>query len=409
MATGEGALPVAAILAALFAVGLLFQVWLSARQIRYLGRQTEGRVRARGTVHVMIAAVAMSLDVALAIWLTLGGGIAWLAGFWRDRPAAAGGMVASVVFAGAVLDAARRSGRTYLLDVRFDGARPPLGKILAHAMAPVPPKVALAAIAGEAFAAMIAITPSRWWLWAALLWMVGLVATAWLAPDPSHQGGMTASQRLADPLLVARLAPTLARFGLSGDEIRVAIGPPGMQRANANLSGAGRFRRVTLSDTLIALLTPAEVEAVLAHEVGHWRCHHVGRDLAYRALLASGGFAALALAMRHPALFSRIVGERPSPATWLAMAAALSPLTAMLTTPLWAHWRRGMEYEADDFAARHADPRTLISALETLDAVNATASAADPLYARFYNAHPSRADRVQRLARPSCPPRQPPT
>lgn len=392
-------MPVATILVAPFAVGLLFQLWLLARQIRYLRHHTEGKVRNYGSARATFTAVAASLDVALTIWLTLGGGVAWIARFWRDRPAAAGGMLASVVLAGAVLDATLSIGRTYLLAARLDGVRPPLRMILARAMRPMVVKIALATVVGETFAAAISMAPSIWWLGAALLWMVGIVATAWLALDPSHRGGMTASQRLADPLLVARLAPIMSRFGLSGDEIRVTTAPPGMQRVNANLLGVGRFRRVTMSDTLITLLSPDEIEAVLAHEVGHWRCYHVGRDLAYRALLTFAGFAVLALAMRYPALFTALVNAPPSPAAWLAVAGAFLPLTAMLVTPLQAHWRRHMEYEADDFVARHADPRALISALEKLDAANATAASADPLYARFYNAHPSRIDRIQRLWR----------
>ncbi len=391
-------MPLEAILAAWFAVALGSELWLSSRQIRYLRDHAEQPVRDRGTRRVVLAAVATGLDAALATWAILGGGIAMLAGAWRTHRFGAGATVATVVFAVAMIDAAMRLLRTRVIDRRLDGICLPWRQVIARAAAPLIPRTALGIAAGEAGAALIVFLPGSWWIWAALLWTIGLAARSALQPDRRNGGGRAAAARPPDPRLMTQMAPALTRLGLAPDRVLVIASPPNTRRANARLAGFGRSLHVELTDTLLMLLTPDEVEAVLAHEIGHWRCRHVGRDLLYRAVLAAAGFAALALSMRHPAAFAAMLGPHPAPAAWLAAAVALMPMTAPVAAPARTFWRRGMEYEADDFAASHASARALIGALAKLDRVNQTADGADRLYALFHNAHPPRAERIRRLA-----------
>ncbi len=389
------------VLTALLTMSALLQFWLAARQFRYLQRLAERRLREAGRARVAFAFSATALEFMLTLGLTLGGGIAYLDGFWHDRPAGAAGLVASVVLASVLLHVALRIAHARIVEASLDVARFSLKELLARASRPILPIIIVAAAAGQALAWLMMTAPSTWWLWATLLWTAGLIARVWLISDQPGGGlGMPllpSSQPLTDPRLAPRLAAALARYGLAGSEIRITVSPPGALRANARLAGTGRSRHVELSDTLLYLLTPAEVEAVLAHEAGHWRCRHVIRDLANRALLSMAGFGALALAMHHPWILREMAIPDTSPAAWLAAAVALAPLAAVLATPLRAHWRRQMEYEADAFAATHADKQALMRALEKLDASNATDRAADPIYARFYHFHPSQTDRRRRL------------
>lgn len=394
------------VLLALLSVSLLLRFWLAARQLRHLqrlaGQHLEEIAAARhGAARTLFTAGAAIPDVALTLALTLGGGIAWLDRLWCGSPVAAGGLVASVVFATALMRAVLQVGHAVVVEARFDLTHLPIRKTIAAAIRPVLPAVAIAAVAGDALAWLITAAPLAWWLWAALFWATGLIVKARLVPDQPRAGlGIRlapSTHPLTDPALAPRLAAALVRCGLAGGEIRVTDSPPGTKRANARLVGAGRSRHVEFSDTLLDLLTPAEIESVLVHEAGHWRCHHVVRDLAQRALLGFVGFAALALAMRDPAILWEIAAARPAPAAWLAVAAALAPLAEVLITPLRAHWRREMEYEADAFVARHGDKQALMRALEKLDTANATAHSADPLHARFYSFHPGRTDRMRRL------------
>ena len=388
----------------LLSLSVLLRLWLAWRQVRYLRRACETPTVAQyQAVRAVFAAIAALPEVGLMLALTLGGGIARLDRVWHGSGLAGGGMVGSVMLAFALLRGAVGAARSVAIDARFGVAHATLRQRISSAVAPVTLAVAAGAAAGEAFAWAIGTGVAVWWLWAALLWGLGLFGKTWLVPDLLRPGtGQRLRQRwenLAEGALRQQLTAVLARCGLVQVPIRILASPPGSHRANARLAWVGRRPRIELSDTLLDLLTPAEIEAVVAHEAGHWRCRHVTRDVAARGLLGLVSLAALALALRFPAIAQGLGVPQPRPAAWLAVAAAVAPLAGFFVTPLQAAWRRRLEYEADAFAARHSDRRALMGALAKLDVANATAASSDRFYSGFYGLHPDQADRIRHLDR----------
>ena len=391
-------------LLALLSLSVLLRLWLAWRQVRYLRRTCETPTIAQyQAARVVFAAGAALPEVGLMLVLTLGGGIARLDRVWHGSGLAGGGMVGSVMLAFALLRGVVSAVRSVVIDARFGIAHATLRQGLFSAVAPVTLAVAAGVAAGETLAWAIDTGVAVWWLWAALLWGLVLLGKTWLAPGLLRPGtGQQLHQRwenLAEDELRQQLTAVLARCGLVQVPVHILASLPGSRRANARLAWGGGRPRIELSDTLLDLLTPAEIEAVVAHEAGHWRCRHVTRDVAARGLLGLVGLAALALALRFPAIAQGLGVPQPKPAAWLAVAAAVAPLAGFFVTPLQAAWRRRLECEADAFAAQQSDRQALMRAVAKLDMANATAASSDRFYGGFYGLHPDQADRIRHLDR----------
>ena len=380
------------VLIGLLAASLALRLWLAWRQARYLRHVEDARLRRYATARAVFGIGVAACQAGLILALTLGRIIAWLERVWRPGPMAGAGIVGTVVLAFSLLAGVAHIGQSLTIDARSGLERRRLGACLCSALVAVAASVALAALAGQALSWLIATYPTVWWLWATVLAGLGLSAKANLGSrGPSH----TSAQ--AGPADAPDLSAALARCELPNIPVRVRKSPTGARRANARIVGAGRALHVEVSDTLLALLTRTEVEAVLAHEAGHCRRHHFARDLAAQIGLVAGGFAVLALAMRSPAIAQGLGISGARSAGWLALAVTLAPLAWFFLRPVRAYQRRRFEYEADDFAARHADAGALMRAVAKLNAANATPPASDPLYVRVYNFHPDERDRFRRL------------
>jgi STE24 endopeptidase len=183
--------------------------------------------------------------------------------------------------------------------------------------------------------------------------------------------------------------------------IQVMDGSKRSRHSNAFFTGFGRFRKIVLFDTLIQQLLEPELEAVLAHEIGHFKKKHIPKMLAVSALSSLGGFYLLSL-LAEQAWFYRTFGFEPgtiSPA--LLLFGLLSGLVTFWFSPLAHWWSRRYEYQADAFAAEVMnEPRSLIGALRKLNEKNLSNLTPHPLYSGFYYSHPTLLEREQALAPP---------
>ena len=204
---------------------------------------------------------------------------------------------------------------------------------------------------------------------------------------------------LADGDLRARLLALADRTGFSTRTIRVMDGSRRSAHANAFFTGFGRFRCIVLYDTLVDQLAPAELEAVLAHEIGHYKRGHIPRMLAVAAGLELGGFAALAWLARaggFAAAFSFPAGDL---APTFLLFGLLGGLVTFWFSPLLNLVSRKHEYEADAFARQAlGGAAPLVDALRKLARKNLSDLAPHPLYSAFYFSHPTLAEREQALA-----------
>jgi STE24 endopeptidase len=203
---------------------------------------------------------------------------------------------------------------------------------------------------------------------------------------------------LADPALRERIDALLARCEFHAGDIFVMDGSKRSAHGNAYFTGLGREKRIVFFDTLLESLTPLQVEAVLAHELAHYKLRHIPQRLVVSALASLGAFALLGWLARQGWFHSGLGVSQPSDASALLLFLLALPAFTWLLSPLGAAWSRRHEFEADEFAARHSDGRALAHALVRMYRDNASTLTPDSLHSAVYDSHPPPVVRIARLA-----------
>jgi len=245
---------------------------------------------------------------------------------------------------------------------------------------------------------------SAWWLWAWGAWvgfslLLTVIYPTLIAPLFNR------FEPLADATLAARVQALMQRCGFAARGLFVMDGSRRSAHGNAYFTGLGAAKRVVFFDTLLQRLSPDEVEAVLAHELGHFKLRHVPQRLAIMIAASGAGLAALAWLAGQSGFYAGL-GVSPNlsaPNDGLALLLfllALPPLTFFLS-PLMAQMSRRHEFQADAYACEQADGRRLASALLKLHEDNAATLTPDPLYVRFYYSHPPASERLAVLPSPT--------
>jgi len=398
------------------------ELWLAARQARHLRRHAEAVPPAFERV-VTPAAHRRAVDYALArlrvarvgtVWeallvlgWTLGGGIAVADRLWRaaglEGAALGAAVIVTVVLAHTALGLPLAAWRTFGVEARFGYNRATPALFAADAVRGGLLLVAIGWPLAWVLVRLMNAAGPLWWLWAWGVWVAfgALMAWAWPALIAPLFNRFTP---LEDEVLRRRIEGLLERSGFRSRGVYVMDGSRRSTHGNAWFAGLGRSRRIVLYDTLLERLVPGEVEAVLAHELGHYRHGHVRRRLLRSALAALAGFALLGWLAGTPWFHAALGVPEPSPhAALLLFAFAVPPFLTPLT-PLAAWFSRRDELEADAFAARAADAGALAHALVKLYRDNGTPLTTDPLWSAFHDSHPPPQARIARLAGPDAGP-----
>jgi len=401
----------------LLAAGLVLRLWLLRRQVRVV-REHRDRVpapfaaaitpeqHARAADYTIARAVHSSIHLVagavLLLILTLGGVIAaidaWIAGLGLAGLAQGVATVAAtalvLMLAGLPFDL----WSTFGIEARFGFNRttPAL-----FALDLLKGLVISACLLLPLVALLLWLMPragERWWLWAWAVWALFSILLSWAWP------------RLIAPLFnrfreleagtMREAVEALARrCGFEPRGVMVMDGSRRSTHGNAYFTGLGRAKRIVFFDTLLETLAPPEVQAVLAHELGHFRLHHVAWRIVVSLAAAIAGFAVLAW-LAETSWFQPALGVAPGgPHTLLLLFALTAPVFLLPLGPLSAWISRRHEYAADEYAARHADARSLADALVKLYRDNATTLTPDPLYTAFHASHPPALARIARLTR----------
>jgi STE24 endopeptidase len=239
-----------------------------------------------------------------------------------------------------------------------------------------------------------------WWLYAWLLWcgfqlfMIAFYQSL-IAPL------FNKFTPLEDESLRTRIEGLMQRVGFASKGLFVMDGSRRSAHGNAYFSGFGAAKRIVFFDTLLSRLAPNEIEAVLAHELGHFKLNHVAQRLLMMFAL-SLGFLALLGWLKGQVWFYTGLGVTPlmngsNDAMALILFMLALPSFTFLLSPLMSITSRKNEFEADAFAAKHSNSSDLISALVKLYEDNASTLTPDPLHSAFYDSHPPASARVQRL------------
>ena len=243
---------------------------------------------------------------------------------------------------------------------------------------------------------------SLWWLWAWGAWMAFNLALLVLYPTVIAPL-FNKFEPLADESLKTRVQALMTRCGFAAKGLFVMDGSKRSAHANAYFTGFGAAKRVVFFDTLLSKLSPGEVEAVLAHELGHFKHRHVIKRIVASFAISLAGFALLGW-LSAQTWFYLALGVRPLPgvpndAVALLLFLLVTPVFAFFVSPLFAQLSRRHEFEADAYACRQADGNDLAAALLKLHEDNAATLTPDPLYVRFYYSHPPASERLAALSR----------
>jgi STE24 endopeptidase len=349
---------------------------------------------------VRFARVSTVVELAVTLVLTLGGGIAALDALWRHtglaQPWLGVAVIGSCVLVLQLTSLPLAVWRTFVLEARFGFNRTTtmlfitdLGKGLALAVL----------LGGPLLVATLVLMERAgrwWWLWAWGLWLAFMLLMAWawpafIAPLFNRFSPLT------DAALKARIEALLTRCGFTSKGVFVVDNSRRSSHGNAYFTGIGRNKRIVFFDTLLERLSYAEVEAVLAHELGHFKLKHVRARLLLSIAMSFAGLAVLGWLKEQPGFYPALGVPTASTHAALLLFALAVPAFTFFLTPLSSLWSRRHEFEADAFATRTASATQLASALVKLQRDNAGTLTPDPVYAAFYYSHPAPLARITRL------------
>ena len=410
------------IFTAALVASLLLKFWLTTRQSRHVAQHRD-HVPAAFSSTVTLAAHQRAADYTLARtrfglvstafgaavlvgWTLLGGLDALnqaLLGAVRPRfgdMAYQLSLLASFAVIGALLEMPFDLYATFRIEQRFGFNRMTWRLWLADLVK----GTLIGVVVGLPIAALIlwimGTAGSTWWLWAWGTWMAFNLLALVLYPTVIAPL-FNRFEPLADAPLRERVQALMARSGFAAKGLFVMDGSRRSAHANAYFTGLGAAKRVVFFDTLLQKLQPGEVEAVLAHELGHFRHRHVTKRMATLFAISLAAFALIGwLATRtwfYTGLGVQPSTAAPNDALALILFLLASPVFGFFVAPLFAGVSRRHEFEADRYACRHADGRDLAAALLKLHEDNASTLTPDPIYVRFYYSHPPATERLAAL------------
>lgn len=391
---------------------LFMQQWLGRRQIKHV-QAHRGAVPAAfagnitleahqkaadySTAKTHMALVESIFHAVLLLLLTLGGVLQWLDSAITGASMLHGVLVILAAFAvSSLADIPFDYYKTFTIDERFGFNKMTPGMffqdLIKHAL------VGLAMGLPLLFAALWLMqgAGSYWWLWLWGVWaafnlLILAIYPTFIAPLFNKFAPLT------DDSLKSRIETLLARCGFKSQGLFVMDGSRRSSHGNAYFTGFGANKRVVFFDTLLENLDADEIEAVLAHELGHFKRRHVIKRIAMMFAISFAGLALLGWLKQAEWFYTGLGVATPSDHMALLLFLLVSPVLTFILRPLMAAYARSNEFEADEYAAQHSSARHLVEALVKLYRDNASTLTPDPLHSAFYDSHPPASLRVAHL------------
>lgn len=401
---------------AALAASLLVKLWLSLRHLRHVGAN-RNQVPAAFAGQIGLEAHQKAADYTVAntrqgrvelmysslllLGWTLGGGLQWLDSTWQQAgwgsiPTGVAVLVSAFMVM-ALLELPFSLYHTFVIEERF-GFNKTTPKLFAADLLKQSLLMLLLGIP-LAWAALWLMKESGtlWWFYLWLLWAGFSLLMLWLYPTviaPLFNKFTV----LEDSDLQKRIQSLLDRCGFKSKGIYVMDGSRRSGHGNAYFTGMGQNKRIVFFDTLLKSLDADEIEAVLAHELGHFKRRHVTKRIITMMLMSLAGLALLGWLADQTWFYQGLGVLQPSNHMALLMFLMVSPVFTFFLQPVSAWFSRKHEFEADDYAASQASALDLVHALVKLYRENASTLTPDPLYSAFYDSHPPAPVRVAHLS-----------
>ena len=353
------------------------------------------------TAKLTINKTELIYGAALLLVWTLGGGLDWIDSFIRNyaQSEIITGLIVifGVMFISAIIDLPFTLYRTFKIEQRFGFNRMTVVQFIKDMIMQTLLTLVLAVplIAGILW--LMQDASPLWWIyvWAVLLsfgLLISWIFPTFIAPL------FNKFTPLENEELRERITTLMNRCGFASNGIFVMDGSKRSSHGNAYFTGLGKNKRIVFFDTLLETLEPNEVEAVLAHELGHFKHHHVRKGLILNAVITLVGLAILAWLIKQDAFYQALGVSNASTYMALILFSMVMPLLSIYLQPMMSYLSRKHEFEADDFAAEQSQPQTLIKALVKLYRDNANTLTPDNLYSAFHDSHPPAPVRVAHLS-----------
>lgn len=343
--------------------------------------------------------LTLAVETGLLLAFTFGGGLQALHDFWSVRLSGLAygiAMIFSVMFVSGLVDLPLSVYSQFVIEEKFGFNRMTLKLFIADLLKQTALGIAIGTPVLVAVLWLMAQRGSFWWLYVWLFWcvfnlLILFIYPTWIAPL------FNKFTPLDDAPLKARIEALLQRCGFATSGLFVMDGSRRSNHGNAYFTGFGKTKRIVFFDTLLGRLQPVEMEAVLAHELGHFSHRHVVKRIVLIFALSLAFLAALGQLIDADWFFSGLGVSAKDTVLALILFFMVTPVFTFLLTPLTSLISRRHEFEADRYAAEHASADGLIEALVKLYEDNAATLTPDPLHSLFYDSHPPASLRIARL------------
>lgn len=401
----------------LLALTVITRLWLGARQIAHVQKnriqvpaafsenitlEAHQKAADYSTAKTKLGLTEVVVQALLLLGFTVGGGLQWLDSFWQNviqnHEIIRGAIViCSAMLIRAFIDIPFEFYKTFSVDEKFGFNKMTkamfFSDLVKHSL------VGLALGLPILFVALWLMqgAGSYWWFYLWVVWSIFNILM--LAVYPTFIAPLfNKFTPLADENLKTRIESLLTKCGFKSQGLFVMDGSARSSHGNAYFTGFGSSKRVVFFDTLLNRLNTEEIEAVLAHELGHFKHHHVIKRIAMMFFVSFLGLALLGWLMNQTWFYHGLGVTTQSNHMALILFLLVSPVFLFLLRPIMASYSRKNEFEADDYAAKNANANDLVSALVKLYRDNASTLTPDPLHSAFYDSHPPASIRISKLA-----------
>lgn len=403
---------------AALALMVVLRLWLARRQISFVSQHRSAvpsqfvdridlsahqKAADYSITRTSLGIFSLLLEVAVLLAFTFFGGLQALHAAWADRLDGlvyGVAMIFSVMFISGAIDLPLTLYSQFVIEKRFGFNRMTL-KLFAMDLLK---QTALALVIGTpvllAVLWLMEQMGSLWWLYVWLFWcsfnlLFLFIYPNWIAPL------FNKFTPLDDIPLKTRIESLLTRCGFATSGLFVMDGSKRSNHGNAYFTGFGKTKRIVFFDTLLSRLQHGEVEAVLAHELGHFKHRHVLQRIVLMFAISLLFLATLGQLIHAEWFFRGLGVSGQNTALALILFFLVVPVFTFLLTPFMSLMSRRHEFQADRYAAEHASAKELVDALVKLYEDNAATLTPDPLHSLFYDSHPPAALRISRLVRPT--------
>ena len=397
------------------AASVMVRLWLSQRQARHIrahyaevpaafadkiSLEDHHRAADYSCAKIGVGRISLAWETLWLLLWTIGGGINLIDQWWLDFDYSTITTGIAVIFSltliSSILNLPFSLYHTFVIEERFGFNQTTWRTWLLDLVKTAFLVVLLGVPLVSALLWLMNQAGANWWIYAWLLWMGFTLIMIWAYPA-FIAPLFNKFSPLEDAALRTRIENLLERCGFHSQGVFVVDGSRRSSHGNAYFTGFGRNKRIVFFDTLLESLSEDEVEAVLAHELGHFKRNHIKKSLLLSSIISLLGFAILAWLMSSGWFYSSLGVQTASTHAALILFMMILPVFTYFISPLFSALSRKHEFEADEFAHSNSDYRALISALVNLYRDNASTLTPDPIHSMFYDSHPPAMIRIDHL------------